>query len=86
MGITTTITQKGQITIPIAIRKLLGLKAFDKLIFSVQEEKIVATPISTDILSLYGSVKSKRPLDFKKVRRKMMRDLSSKIVTKEQTR
>lgn len=80
MNITTTITQKGQVTIPSDIRKLLQLKPLDKLIFSVEEKKIVATPVKGDILDLYGSVKTKgKAIDFKKLRKKMIRKMALKI-------
>lgn len=70
MNITTTLTQKGQITIPKLIRDLLGLSSADNFVVSVKDEKIVVTPVKGDFLSLYGSVKHKgKPIDFKKLRR-----------------
>ena len=81
MSIVTALTQKGQITIPIAIRKLLGLKAADRLVFSVAGEKLVATPVKGDLLSLYGSVKplGKKPADLKRIRREVVKEVASKI-------
>jgi len=70
MTYTATITQKGQVTIPVAIRNHLGLQASSKLIFSIEEEKIMAQPVKVDLLSLYGSLKSKykKPANLKKIR------------------
>jgi len=71
MTYTATITQKGQITIPVNIRNALGLGTSSKLIFSIEEEKIVAHPVKGDLLSLYGSLKTrgKKPTDSKKIRK-----------------
>jgi len=75
MNITTSITEKGQVTIPVMIRRLLNLKPADLLVFTVEKEKIIATPVKQTILDLYGSVKtrSKTPLNFKKLRRQMIK-------------
>ncbi|MDO4265810.1 MAG: type II toxin-antitoxin system PrlF family antitoxin [Eubacteriales bacterium] len=44
------ITSKGQITIPIAIRKLLGLKDGDKVLFVQEGDKIVMMNASVNAL------------------------------------
>ena len=65
---TSALTQKGQITIPAFIRKILDLKPFDKFVFSVELGKVVAKPIKGDMMDLYGSIKSDKKMDFKKIR------------------
>ncbi len=79
-----TITQKGQVTIPVEIRNTLGLESSNKLIFSVENEKIIAQAIKDDILSLYGSLKpkNKKPLSFQKIR-KIARSRVAKKAAKE---
>ena len=80
MNITTTITQKGQVTIPVIIRRLLQLRPFDKLVFSIEEEKIVATPVKGDILELYGSVKKReRVVNLKQLRKKTIKGMATEI-------
>lgn len=81
MNTTTTITQKGQVTIPAQIRKALGLNPSDSLLFTLEEEKIIATPIKKTLLDLYGSVKSKgrKPIDLKKLRLKMVKAVAQKV-------
>lgn len=65
----TTITTKGQITIPLPLRKLLSLNPADRLVFTVQNEALVAKPLKGDFWSLKGSVKPKsKPENFKKAR------------------
>lgn len=44
------ITSKGQITIPIAIRKLLGLQEGDKVVFVEEGNKVVLMNASTSAL------------------------------------
>lgn len=70
MTYVATITDKGQVTIPIAIRKIFNLQPSSRLIFSIDEERIIAQSIKTDLLSLYGSIKtkSKKPINLRKIR------------------
>lgn len=55
----TTMTQKGQVTIPKKIRDELGLKAGDKVVSEKfgKEIRVKAVP---DFFSFRGSIKSKR--------------------------
>lgn len=36
-----TLTQKGQVTIPKGVRNVLNIKQGDKIIFEVEEEKVI---------------------------------------------
>ena len=52
---TATLTSKGQITIPKAVRDLLGVDAGDRLSFVVQEDgSVVVRPIASDVRDLAG--------------------------------
>ncbi len=56
----STVTQKGQATIPIFIRNKLGIKPNGKVIFTQKGEDFIIRPlgdINKLIDSLYGSVK-----------------------------
>ena len=55
----TTITQKGQVTIPVQVRKVLGLKRGDQVKFIVTKKKEVKVKPAKrfSIMSLYGSLK-----------------------------
>ncbi len=44
------VTSKGQVTIPIAIRKMLGIREGDKLLFVEEGEKVVLINASTTAL------------------------------------
>lgn len=57
----TTITQKGQVTIPAPIRKALGLKRGDQINFILDKKKgaRIKPAKKFSVMSLYGSLKSK---------------------------
>jgi AbrB family looped-hinge helix DNA binding protein len=61
----TSITQKGQVTIPLEIRSRLGLKPKDKVVFELQGETAVLKLARSQLLSSYGAVKPiSHPEDF----------------------
>lgn len=63
------ITEKGQVTIPQKIRETLGVRAGDRLFFSLDEGKTVIYPVKGTLLDLKGSVKPKQvPEDLERVR------------------
>ena len=57
----TTITQKGQVTIPASVRKALGLKSGDqvKFVLTAKKEAKLKPAKKFSIMSLYGSLKPK---------------------------
>lgn len=57
----TTITQKGQITLPIAMRMHLGMKPYSKVRLSANKTAITVIP-TEDILDIAGSFKPKKKL------------------------
>lgn len=68
MQFTSTVTQKGQATIPAPIRKKLGIKPNGKVSFEInQNNEAVIKPVK-DFLSLRGSLKTnKKPLSNKQL-------------------
>ena len=65
----STITSKGQVTIPAVIRRALGLKPQDKLVFRVVEGKVEVEPFPMTLEEAYGSVEPPtKPEDFEAVR------------------
>lgn len=83
MTISATVTSKGQITIPKPIRDLLNITKNDLLVFTVKKPKtVVVTPVKTDIMSLFGSLKTnKKYVDFKTARKKMERIAAKEIAS-----
>jgi len=58
---TATVTSKGQITIPKAVRDELGITEGDRVAFRVLEDgSVVVEPETVDLLELEGALKPKR--------------------------
>lgn len=56
---TSTVTQKGQITIPVLIRRKWDLEPQDEVVF-LEKEKTVEIRPAVDFFSLRGSIKAKK--------------------------
>jgi AbrB family looped-hinge helix DNA binding protein len=57
----TTVTSKGQVTIPKAVRDELGLRAGDRIAFRILDDgTVVVEPETVDLLSLQGILKPER--------------------------
>jgi AbrB family looped-hinge helix DNA binding protein len=57
----TTVTSKGQVTIPKAVRDELGLRAGDRVAFRVLEDgTVVVEPETVELLDLKGILKPMR--------------------------
>jgi len=68
--IVTTMTQRGQVTVPSEVRRLLGLKPRDKVAFSIEDDEVRLTPARFTLESAFGSVKPiKGRQDFKAISR-----------------
>jgi AbrB family looped-hinge helix DNA binding protein len=52
-----TMSSKGQIVIPLSIRKMFGLKTGEKFTLDVEDGDIKLIPKTVDITKLVGSVK-----------------------------
>jgi antitoxin PrlF len=62
---TSRISEKGQVTIPKALREALGIRAGDRLEFEVRGDviRVRKQPNLDRLASLYGSVKLPAPVD-----------------------
>jgi len=67
---TTTVTQKGQVTVPKKIREKLNIKPYDKVFIKEAKGYIKIFP-THDILELAGSLKPKKGKGALAARRKM---------------
>lgn len=68
--IVSTVTSKGQVTIPAEVRKYLGIKINDKIAFVIDQEGIVRlrVPRFPNIASLRGAAGSlQKPLTWKQM-------------------
>ena len=67
---TTTITKRGQVTLPADIRRLLKAKCKDKVTFTVDDGRVCLSQETFTLESAYGSVMPlRRPEDFEDVSR-----------------
>lgn len=76
----TTVTQKGQVTIPKSIRERLGLKPRDRVAFETEGEVVTIRRAASKALAGYGSVgPRKRPEDFRVLREEFERGVAEEV-------
>ncbi|HYQ92289.1 MAG TPA: AbrB/MazE/SpoVT family DNA-binding domain-containing protein [Candidatus Competibacteraceae bacterium] len=51
---TSSINSKGQVTIPAELRRSLGLKPGQQVIFSCTDRGVVITPVKQDVSAAFG--------------------------------
>lgn len=56
-----TITQKGQVTIPVDIRRFLGVKSYEKVTFIKNTDHVIIKPAKS-FLDLKGAIKTTKKL------------------------
>ena len=81
MQLTTTVTQKGQATIPAVIRKILGIKPNSKVVFELNGNGAYIKPVK-DFFAMKGSVKSNKPFDVRAMEKAVEDALVTKYVKK----
>lgn len=80
-SMTTSITKKGQVTIPIEVRKALGLKPRDRVTFEISGQEARIRPVPSDLLAGFGAVQPKeRPEDFKRMRQEVQEGVADKAL------
>ncbi|MBW1729174.1 MAG: AbrB/MazE/SpoVT family DNA-binding domain-containing protein [Deltaproteobacteria bacterium] len=76
----TTMTQKGQVTIPQKIRHLLNLDTNTKLIVLCRGNEIILKPVK-DIRELRGALKVDAPQDLDYVRQQTIRAIGEHVAS-----
>ena len=77
----SVLTKKGQTTIPKDIRNLLGIKPNDKILYLIEGEKVVLSPLKGNILDLRGSSNTEeKPIDFKRLREETRKKVVRNII------
>lgn len=69
----TTLTRKGQVTIPAHIRARLGLKQGDKVAFVEEGGKIVLVPVPSSVESAFGLLKAQKSVTLEEMERAVRR-------------
>lgn len=79
-GLETRLTQKGQVTIPVAIRSRLGLKPKDMVRFEIDGDVVKLKASPSKLLEGYGAVSPrKKPEDWKKVRAEVEQNIAQEV-------
>jgi len=86
MAALTTITSKSQITIPKEVRKALSLRTKDRLLVTVQGDRIVMIPIRMRPLSeMFGALPVDEPApDMRTIREMRHEELAQRIAAGEE--
>jgi len=78
----TTLTEKGQVTIPQEIRRIIGLQPRDRVRFTVVGDVVTIKRASSKLLSGYGAVSpKKRPEDFRQVREDVEKGIAEDVIS-----
>ena len=64
---TSSITSKGQVTIPAQIRKSLELTEGQKVRFSFKDNVITITPVEEEISAVFGLLKATRAVSLEQM-------------------
>lgn len=80
------VTERGQTTLPSQVRKALGLKPHDSIIYLIEDNRVVIKPLRGDVLDLRGRLKVKNKIDFKSLREDTKVAVANKIVKRGKRR
>ncbi len=64
---TSNITTKGQVTIPVQIRKSLGLKSGQQVSFKLKGNMIILQPVEKDISAAFGLIKTDKTISLEEM-------------------
>ena len=77
----TSLTQKGQVTIPVEVRVMLGLKPRDKVVFEVHGDQATLRRAPSKVERWFGSVSPRqRPEDFKQLREEFEQGVAEEVI------
>jgi len=84
--ILSTVTQRGQVTIPAEVRRLLGARTGDKVAFRIEGGQVRLAPATMTLEGAYRSVKPVgRPEDFKQIERDAKQEHVDRVLRKLQS-
>jgi len=79
LRVRTTLTRKGQVTVPVEIRRALGLKEGDKVEFTLEGEKVRLARTGSVVERTAGMLKS----DLPPMTAKEMREFAEQVIANE---
>ena len=82
----STVTQKGQVTIPVPLRKALKIQPKDLVAFELVDGEVHLRPIESAVLASYGAVKPlkspQKPTDYRRLRREIEEEIADEVASK----
>ena len=81
--IASTIGRRGQVIIPLSIRRSLNLKEGDRIAFIRQGDEIILQPLTHTLLDLRGSVPIAEPHSFAAIREQVVQEHARKVAQDE---
>lgn len=73
----STITQKGQVTIPTELRKALGIETGDRLGFSKKGNKIIVIKMKSKVEQSFGVLKATASASLKTIKKAIAEGVSN---------
>ena len=74
------IGQKGQVVLPKELRDVIGILPGDRVIFDIQDGKLVLTPVPTRTTSdLFGILRMSKPMNVNEARQDYQNHLVDKL-------
>lgn len=78
---TSSVTEKGEVALPVVIREQLGLKPNDKVILELHDGEVRVRPARSRILAAFGAVTPlARPEDFRAIREQFEHDVADDVL------
>ena len=82
-SVTSTITTKGQVTIPAEVRRHLGVGEHDQVVFIIDNDQVRLQPVDFTLESAYGSVAPKnKPENFEVLTNRAKEERAQRTVAK----
>ena len=76
-----TLTQRGQVTVPVEVRRVLGIRPREKVAFTIDGDQVCLGPATFTLESAYGSVKPlNTPEDFDRMIAEAMEEHAGELV------
>lgn len=82
----TKLTRKGQVTVPVEIRRALGLKQGDKVVFTLEGTEARLAPPTSVVERTAGAIKARgRPLSTEELQEAAERAIAEEVIDRMST-
>jgi len=78
--VTSSLTEKGEVPLPVDILEQLGLKPHDRVVLELNDGEVRIRPARSRILAGFGAVTPlERPEDYRAIREQFERDVADDV-------